>query len=220
MASSSAPPPPPNPGPGHVIPDNAIFVTDKCYCRPYLETDAEPSALLADDPAIARWMREAFPQPYTTADAQRWIATSLAESPMLNFAVVALDGTYVGGIGLKPRVDVERRTKELGYWLGRPHWGRGIATSAARGMARWAFDQFPDLLRLEAQAAAAIEPGGRVLGLRELFEDGPQPLGSDADAGVRHLQAHPSMLDEDVHGDRTVRGELNGVAEQVQEDLA
>ena len=155
MASSSAPPPPPSPGPGHVIPDNAIFVTDKCYCRPYLETDAEPSALLADDPAIARWMREAFPQPYTAADAQRWIATSLAESPMLNFAVVALDGTYVGGIGLKPRVDVERRTKELGYWLGRPHWGRGIATSAARGMARWAFDQFPDLLRLEAQAAAA-----------------------------------------------------------------
>ena len=98
MASSSAPPPPPNPGPGHVIPDNAIFVTDKCYCRPYLETDAEPSALLADDPAIARWMREAFPQPYTTADAAQWIASSLAQTPMLNFAVVALDGTLVGGI--------------------------------------------------------------------------------------------------------------------------
>lgn len=174
-----------------MIPDNAIFVTDKCYCRPYLETDAEPSALLADDPAIARWMRESFPQPYTAADAQRWIATSLAESPMLNFAVVALDGTYVGGIGLKPRVDVERRTKELGYWLGRPHWGRGIATSAARGMARWAFDQFPDLLRLEAQAAAA-----NVASCAVLAKAGFQLEGTLRQAAVKNGE----IMDMNVYG--------------------
>lgn len=151
MAFSSSAPAPTS---GHVIPDNAIFVTDKCYCRPYLESDAEAAAALADDPAIARWMRDTFPQPYTVEDSRKWIAQALAASPMHDFAVVLLDGTFAGGIGLKPRVDIERRTKELGYWLGRPHWGRGLGTAAARGMARWAFGEFPDLLRLEAYVSA------------------------------------------------------------------
>ena len=171
MASSSTPSAQ-APASGHVIPDTAIFVTDKCYCRPYLESDAEASAVLADDPGIARWMRDAFPQPYTVEDSRRWIATALAEEPMHNFAVVALDGTLVGGIGLKARGDIERRTKELGYWLGRPHWGRGIASAAARGMARWAFAAFPDLLRLEAYASANNGPSNAVLAKAGFVREG------------------------------------------------
>ncbi|RYP50426.1 hypothetical protein DL769_010949 [Monosporascus sp. CRB-8-3] len=135
----------------HVIPDTAIFVTDKCYCRPYLDTDAEASAEAANDPNIARWMRDAFPHPYRLEDAENWIRITNSRPFVREFAIIALDGTFLGGVGVTPRTDVESRTYEMGYWVGKKHWGKGIATAAAGGLARWAFATFPDLLRLEAR---------------------------------------------------------------------
>jgi ribosomal-protein-alanine N-acetyltransferase len=41
------------------------------------------------------------------------------------------------------------RTWEMGYWLGKDFWGKGVATSAAKGFSRWAFATFPVILRLE-----------------------------------------------------------------------
>ncbi|RYP91604.1 hypothetical protein DL770_002230 [Monosporascus sp. CRB-9-2] len=135
----------------HAIPETAIFVTDKCYCRPYLDTDAEAAAGAANDPNIARWMRDIFPHPYRLEDAENWIRIANSRTPTRDFAIIALDGTFVGGLGLTPRTDVESRTYEMGYWVGKKHWGKGIATAAAGGLARWAFATFPDLLRLEAR---------------------------------------------------------------------
>jgi len=37
----------------------------------------------------------------------------------------------------------------VGYWLGEPYWGKGIATSAVRALVDYAFKTF-DLVRLEA----------------------------------------------------------------------
>ena len=34
--------------------------------------------------------------------------------------------------------DVERVSAEVGYWLGEPFWGRGIATEALAAVARYA----------------------------------------------------------------------------------
>jgi RimJ/RimL family protein N-acetyltransferase len=45
------------------------------------------------------------------------------------FAIV-VDSRAVGGIGFVLREDVERVSAEVGYWLGEPFWGRGIATEA------------------------------------------------------------------------------------------
>jgi RimJ/RimL family protein N-acetyltransferase len=45
----------------------------------------------------------------------------------------------VGGIGLERGEDVERVTAELGYWLGRAFWGRGIVSAAVREITGYAF---------------------------------------------------------------------------------
>ena len=45
---------------------------------------------------------------------------------------IAVDGMAVGGIGVLLQQDVERVSAEIGYWLGEPFWGRGIATEAVR----------------------------------------------------------------------------------------
>jgi len=45
--------------------------------------------------------------------------------------------------------DVHRLTADIGYWIGEPHWGSGIASAAVVEMTRYAFAEFP-LQRLQA----------------------------------------------------------------------
>jgi RimJ/RimL family protein N-acetyltransferase len=38
-----------------------------------------------------------------------------------------------------PGDDIARRTAEIGYWLGRRYWGRGVITDAVRAATAYAF---------------------------------------------------------------------------------
>ena len=80
---------------------------------------------------------------------------------MTQFAIV-LAGELVGGIGIEPGVDVFRRSAEIGYWLGEPFWGRGLATEALRGATDYAFTTF-DICRLEAGVFEWNPASARVL---------------------------------------------------------
>ncbi len=91
-------------------------------------------------------MRNAFPSPYTLADAEAWVALATGGTPCYNFAVCRPDGTYAGGVGLKVfSDDVEYRTLEMGYWLGQAHWGTGLATAVVRAFTPWAFENSSSL---------------------------------------------------------------------------
>ena len=48
------------------------------------------------------------------------------------------EGELVGAITLHPNARDDNA--ELGYWIGRPYWGRGYATEAAREVVRYAFE--------------------------------------------------------------------------------
>jgi len=102
----------------------------------------------ANSRRIWRNLRDAFPHPYTLADAEHWINIANPTTPIRNFAIV-VDGTAVGGIGLVLTDDVFRRSAEIGYWLGEPFWGRGIVTEAVRAVTDYAFATF-DLCRVYA----------------------------------------------------------------------
>ena len=106
-------------------------------------------------------MRDRFPNPYTRADALAWIALNEGKKPAENMAIV-VDGAACGGIGLMLGTDIERVESEIGYWLGRRYWGRGIATDAVRAMAAYAFDAFA-LERIFAKAFAHNAGSQRVL---------------------------------------------------------
>lgn len=109
----------------------------------------EPSLVRhANSRTIWRNLRDAFPQPYTLADAKRWIEVANPATPITNFAIV-VDGAAVGAIGLVLREDVFRRSAEIGYWLGEAFWGRGIVTEAVRAVTDYAFETF-DLCRVYA----------------------------------------------------------------------
>jgi [ribosomal protein S5]-alanine N-acetyltransferase len=116
--------------------------------RPWRVGDEASLVAHANNRRVSRNLRDRFPFPYASADADEWIARVSAETPAQNFAMV-VDGAAVGGIGLQLGTDVFRRSAEIGYWLGESYWGRGIATEALRAVSDYAFATF-DICRLEA----------------------------------------------------------------------
>lgn len=106
--------------------------------REWRRGDEEALIRHANNPNVARNMRDRFPHPYTSADAQWWIAHASAQSPSTDFAIV-VDGEAAGGIGFILQEDVARRSVEIGYWLGEAYWGRGIATDAVRALSEHIF---------------------------------------------------------------------------------
>src|SRR5881397_113257 len=110
-----------------------------CSLRPFRDGDQADIVRQANNPNVARHLRDRFPQPYTWKDAEEWIEHAAKQSPALNFAI-CVEGRVVGGIGLMPGTDIHRVSAEVGYWLGEPFWGRGIAACALRGLTKYAFD--------------------------------------------------------------------------------
>ena len=109
-----------------------------CFLRALVPDDAITLAELANDRDIWLNLRDRFPHPYSVADAEAWIASSSASTPQSTFGII-VDGQAVGSISLMPGQDIERVSAEIGYWLGRPFWGRGIMTDAVRAATRYAF---------------------------------------------------------------------------------
>ncbi len=130
-------------------PEAVVEITRKRFTlREWRPGDAESLAQHANNIKIWRNLHDAFPHPYTRADADAWIEQTSAVPSGTVFAIV-VGGKAVGGIGINPMKDEHRRTAAIGYWLGESYWGRGIATEALRAMTDHAFATF-DLARLEA----------------------------------------------------------------------
>ena len=108
-----------------------------CEIRSWRAADLEPLVRYANNRKIWLNLRDRFPHPYTKTDGQRFIRTMRQAHPETAFAIV-VEGEAVGGIGFMLQHDVDRASAEIGYWLGEPFWGRGIATDALVAMTRHA----------------------------------------------------------------------------------
>lgn len=114
------------------------LVRATCRLRPPRPGDAASLARHANDREIWLNLRDRFPHPYAVSDAEAYIARVGAQDPVTAFAI-EVDGEAAGGITLMPGHDIERVSAEVGYWLGRAFWGRGIVTDALRATTDHAF---------------------------------------------------------------------------------
>jgi [ribosomal protein S5]-alanine N-acetyltransferase len=130
--------------------------------RAWSADDQESLVRHADDRAVWLNLRDRFPHPYTPADARDWIALASGASPLTNFAICH-DDEAIGGIGVELGSDVHRFSAELGYWLGRAWWGRGLMSSLIPPFSRWAMERF-GLVRLFAASYDWNPASARVLG--------------------------------------------------------
>lgn len=119
--------------------------------RKWKPEDAQSLAEAADNPNIAKNLRNVFPNPYTVEDA-RWYVNDCIEKEgkgQLCRAIV-VDGKAVGSIGIVVQSDVYEKSGELGYWLGEDYWRQGIMSRAARQICEEAFRTF-DIVRIYAE---------------------------------------------------------------------
>lgn len=137
------------------------LVLSRSVIRDWDPSDAESLVRHANDHEVWRRLRDQFPHPYTSADAEAWIAKARAKDPPTSFAV-AVNGEAAGGIGVHPQNDVYRLSAELGYWLGRDHWGKGIMSEAVAAVTDWAFDAL-GVVRVFASALETNPASARVL---------------------------------------------------------
>lgn len=101
--------------------------------------DAVAMATLANNKKIWDNLRDYIPHPYTLKDAQEFIAASQKENPGLTFGIF-FDDEFCGVIGLVQKTDVYRLGCEIGYWVGEPFWGKGIASEALRLVTDYGFE--------------------------------------------------------------------------------
>lgn len=106
--------------------------TPRLLLRPGFPEDAPALAGAIADEAIARNLAN-VPWPYRMRDAEAFLASP--RDPGLPSCLIFEIGTGVPelagacGLGRRPSGAVE-----LGYWLARPFWGRGIATEACAAL--------------------------------------------------------------------------------------
>ena len=129
--------------------------------RSWQPDDAAALAKYADNRRVWLNLRDTFPYPYTREDAVAWINQCAGQNPEANFAI-ASHREAIGGIGLRLGSGVFRRSAELGYWLGEPWWGKGIATRAVVALTAYAFTRY-DLSRIEAGVYEWNPASARVL---------------------------------------------------------
>ncbi len=111
------------------------------YIRPLKKGDEKSLAKHANDKKVAMYL-ERLPSPYTLKDAKWFVDDSLKQwkkGSAYRFAIV-VDGKVVGICGLD---NVYKKGKEhysdLGYWLGRKYWRKGIMSKVVKAVVNFGF---------------------------------------------------------------------------------
>ena len=108
--------------------------------RPLDRKDKSELARLANNKNVWDNLRDYIPFPYAESDAENFIALVSGEQPQQTFAI-DYGHRLVGVIGLVLQKDVYRHSAEIGYWIGEPFWGNGIATKAVELVTDYGFEQ-------------------------------------------------------------------------------
>jgi RimJ/RimL family protein N-acetyltransferase len=106
--------------------------TERLLLRPGWLEDAPALARAIGDEAIVRNLAR-VPWPYRVGDAEAFLSAPFRadEARLLIFRRTKGAPQLIGGTGFERD---EQGNVELGYWIGRPHWGLGYATEAVRAM--------------------------------------------------------------------------------------
>lgn len=114
--------------------------------RGFKNSDKNRLSELCNNKKIWDNLRDYVPFPYSDQNAEDFIKNCQQEDPQVTFAI-EYKGEFVGSIGLAPKTDVYKLTAEIGYWIGEPYWGQGIATKAVNLIVDYGFDKL-NLVRI------------------------------------------------------------------------
>ena len=119
-----------------VIEKTPVIETRRLALRAPEARDAARLSELASDYDVAR-MTLRMPHPYRVADGLAFVEAVQAQDPR-RAATFVIDHEEAGSVGVIGLFEDADPAPEVGYWIGRPYWGRGLATEALEGALVWA----------------------------------------------------------------------------------
>jgi ribosomal-protein-alanine N-acetyltransferase len=144
-----------------------ILETDRLVLRHLQSEDLDSLYALYSDPQVTKFIPDA-PRSYAeTREELVWFQHGHPRQPELGlWATIHKDtGHFIGRCGLLPWTIDGQAEVEVAYALARTWWGQGLATEAAQGIVRYAFDQL-GLSRLiclvEAENLASIRVAEKI----------------------------------------------------------
>lgn len=136
----------------------ARIETERLYLRSLNVSDADRVEELASVYDVAKTTLN-IPHPYPKDSAKEFIERVNADEEngeIVSFAVIKKDSDSLIGI-INIKLSPSHKRGELGYWIGKPYWGEGYCTEAARALLPFGFADL-DLNKIIA-AALTSNPG-------------------------------------------------------------
>lgn len=115
-------------------------INNEIRLRTFSDKDFPVIARLCNNKNIWDNLRDMMPYPYSEEDAKEFIKYCLGEEPQMTFAI-EYNSEVAGVIGLVRQTDIYRMSAELGYWIGEPYWGKGIAGRAVKLITDYGFNK-------------------------------------------------------------------------------
>jgi len=155
------------------------------------EEDLPDIARLANDIGIAA-MTNNLPHPYTMAHAQAWFDYVQSHDSEHVFKICG-NGRLMGVIGLVH--EKEHGRAELGYWLGKPYWNRGVMSAAVPMALAYAFEVL-GVRRVFARCYAVNAASRRVLEKNGFLQEGCQRQHHECMGAIHDLICYGLLRDE------------------------
>lgn len=106
--------------------------TARLILRPWREEDASSLYKYAQDPDIGP--RAGWP-PHTSVEISKEVIRTIFSAPETYAIILKETGEPIGCIGIRFNENVHSQKKEgndaeIGYWIGKPYWGKGLIPEA------------------------------------------------------------------------------------------
>lgn len=116
--------------------------------KPHRLEFAKEFAAMKNIPEILDNGYDKTPNPYTEKDAIEFINQQIGKNPTERF-LIYWNNEVAGEIGITIKEDVFRLNAEIGYFIAKDFWGKGLATLAVKKMTDYTFATF-DVVRIVA----------------------------------------------------------------------
>jgi RimJ/RimL family protein N-acetyltransferase len=178
------------------------IVTARLVLRRWREDDVAPMSAINADPEVMRWIGDGSvrDEQRTRAGIEAWER----QWDQHGFGLFALElrdtGDLIGftGLAIPEFLPEVLPAVEIGWRLGRPFWGRGLATEAARAALRFGFidrdlDQIISIAQVGNDASERIMAKlGLTLALETVDPTGNRPVRVHAITKAQYLATDPA----------------------------
>ena len=118
-----------------------MMETERLILRPWRESDAEALFKYASDPDVGP--RAGWP-PHKSVEESLQIIKTVFNTPTMWAVELKETGEAIGCVGYLPasvsNLQIPDDQCEVGYWIGKLYWGRGICTEALRLVIDYCFN--------------------------------------------------------------------------------